>query len=108
VSGKQLKRALAVAGIEGLGAKLKAAPDSATMAEIFYEKMSGRLQEHTTTYWLDQFAAADVSATAVLRQTSICATLRSCTISSIAQSSHAVRVGYVGHGSLRCSTERPS
>jgi hypothetical protein len=50
VSGKQLKRALEVAGLSDRTDRLKTVPDPTTMAEMFYDELAGQLKQKPSAY----------------------------------------------------------
>lgn len=66
VSGRQIKRALAAAGLESAIDELKAIPDVAASSHRFFELFGDHLRTRTTDEWMRIFAEADVPASAVL------------------------------------------
>ena len=66
VTGRQLKRALEVAGIGTQAVRLKEMRDATSMARTFYEEMASALETESTDHWIRRFADADVPVTRVL------------------------------------------
>jgi crotonobetainyl-CoA:carnitine CoA-transferase CaiB-like acyl-CoA transferase len=66
VSGKQIKRALAAAGLEHALDELRTQTDPFAATELFYRLFDGALRGRSTAEWEAIFAEADVPAGAVM------------------------------------------
>lgn len=66
VSGQQIKRALAAAGLESAASELKSFTDPVAASRRFFELFGDHLRTRTTDEWMRIFAEADVPASAVL------------------------------------------
>lgn len=66
VSGKQLKRALIAAGLEGSIDDMRSQPDPIATSDRFYELLGDALRGRTTAEWQEIFAGADVPASPVM------------------------------------------